>query len=1786
MAERKSRERYHSETGPSQRSRRGDRESRPSRPRRGSENQSGNQKSYLKKLEDLERERDPMLTFEFLNSTEDEFDSVIATEKLPIHETRSLVYILTHSHFQLESIETTCDINSIYGRIIDTQFIQTNLIKLISITFNDLMREGADYRDQARCIGLLIRIVSLIRTLLNKFPSESENLSDCIFSINDNIELPQFQQIFSPSDIESFKDLYQQLARHAKPRTAEKKRHEIKSNLEPVLCLSDSNNYGDHFRSIPIYPTYHEIRNPSNTTLRALVKEGEYENQETYLDIHFKLLREDMVYPLKLAIKNLLELDLNFGLQLHTYDNVKLRKITANHTHGIVYMISFTSHGIKNKKDYDWTRSTRLKFGALLCISQKNKHGYPNFQDPLWAVVTHSDEKEIKETGLISIKFKSGFEPKFKFDTDYFMIESREVYFEAYCHVLTVLQEIEITKTLPFQPILLGKVNRCPPPAYIDHETMLDFSALIQSPSSSTQPFRALALDTKNWPVSDVLNESQSRAVKLAFTSELALIQGPPGTGKSYVGLVIVKIFLRTRKYELKASPYDVLLDESICQRPIFVITQTNHAVDQFLEHIMAEETNVIRIGSRSESELVKTRTLYEVKKQAFEDSECPDKIRQLRRQFGEIRRQLQNLQKVIEQYTADLKETKDISREDLKRVASDHHYRSMYTTQRQGYTTVMNQSTHMSEVWLKQLGVQTSLSKKLLPSQDEIPIEKNPFAIIAGLDLTIPDDKEIADKFKIVETRLEYLGLEGEIKSEDLGLEATPAENNAKANIANAGAATSLVDALDSDDDDDYKSLPEFDDSTLYETKKGSATKEGIATVQLAKEKKITLKEASDKLKQALDNLETETYVSQAVLDSTNIWKLCQEDRELLHKYWLERKVLTLGLVIKSYADKYLSKCKELEAVSSEVDLYYLKSAAVIAMTTTGAAKNAKLLRKLEPRIIIVEEAAEVLEAHIIASLSQHVEHLIMIGDHEQLRPSNAAYQLAKVYNLNLSLFERLIGNGVHHVTLDCQHRMRPEISNIMRIIYPKLKDHSKVTKYERIRGVTRNLYFIAHNNLEDQLKEDSTSRSNAHEAKFVIKLALYLLKQGYKPSDITLLTFYNGQKFLLQDLLKMESEDLKINIATIDKYQGEENEIVILSVVRGNEENYIGHCCVDNRVCVAFSRARNGFFVIGNMERLRIASKKTKSNRWNKILDRFREDNCLGTALPLCCERHDKNITNVANGEDFAKVRDGGCSLKCETILPCSHQCPLLCHPGEHINIQCEEKCSKLFPCTHRCPGKCTQDCSQFKCRVVIEKQAPCGHLIRGACSLSESEFLDIPCTVKCPITLLCGHPCVGSCEVCTETAHAPCREKCPKKLICGNDCKHICHFPSECPPCAEPCSRNCYHSTCFYLCGDICAPCTEECTRTCEHVSRTWKCNVTSNPQLCVQKCKLKLPCGHGCIGLCGDVCPPICRVCDPDNDLFQIYFGDEMEEDSSFITLPDCGHIFESDGIREHLKTFVENNSLIELSCPRCPIRISTCVRLHGMARKITSDIDRNKFDVRENTRQKTLIKFNNFAALLEASPSNAISVRFLSKMAVFLGHIRNSNSYRLYVLDEILSVLTGLCSKEYTPELWCEDSPLTQLILNEFLNFFFDDECPSHPPQEKIKFPELKRQYRNCPIYAMFKLADKYSLSSKLRGDFKLLKSKYDDIINSPTPESILTQCEVLLTKLREKYDLPLPKCFTLPIEHVRLDEKPCLVVSKKVERSFGKHEVEPDTLALAKISDESPHKITSEDEWV
>lgn len=78
-------------------------------------------------------------------------------------------------------------------------------------------------------------------------------------------------------------------------------------------------------------------------------------------------------------------------------------------------------------------------------------------------------------------------------------------------------------------------------------------------------------------------------------------------------------------------------------------------------------------------------------------------------------------------------------------------------------------------------------------------------------------------------------------------------------------------------------------------------------------------------------------------------------------------------------------------------------------------------------------------------------------------------------MFNFDISLFERMVKNGFPCYTLATQHRMQPEISALMKPIYPFLINHESVNDRSNIHGVTKNVYFIHHEMREEKVSNIS---------------------------------------------------------------------------------------------------------------------------------------------------------------------------------------------------------------------------------------------------------------------------------------------------------------------------------------------------------------------------------------------------------------------------------------------------------------------------------------------------------------------------------------------------------------------------------------------------------------------------------------------------------------------------------------------------------------------------------------
>ena len=1427
----------------------------------------------------------------------------------------------------------------------------------------------------------------------------------------------------------------------------------------------------ENFRELPILPELKDLQFNEQPFLRKNKVDGRYDDLDHYLDVQFRLLREDYINPLRNGIREYRrsltsDKTVKRFSDIKVYSNVHVvRPICTNK--GILHVIQFDVTPFANVR---WESSKRLIFGSLVCLSMDD------FETILFATISERDTKEIQK-GLIQVHFQAELLTMIQIKpSDKFVMIETSAYFESYQHTLRSLQEVADDEPMPMERYIIECNDKLRPPNYLAKTLVhYDFSPLCKRNADSYTSVPVI--NTTRWPgAKDMgLDESQYQALRLAVTKEMCIIQGPPGTGKTYIGLKIVELLLHNVKQ----------WSENTANKSILVVCYTNHALDQFVEGIANFTDSIVRIGGRCRNETIEPFMLKNLRQKAREEKTIHryifERKRECTREINSLRDQIEDTGSRLMVCQLGILKTSVLQ---THSVIAESHYRAL---QRRKSNDVVD--CIMQWLDIPQLTANAEQEKSKLIAEkltkwthfilddsqeiDGVSSGETGFWNIPLLQRVTFYREWITDFRKALQTKIYAMADQSMNTKENIDHMKTLL-NNSRSEIldeqtivlhvsqpfmkdivrlvkqdqkrsqkggqphlctmkrwlclhGSVTAMSSITEALEVQDDDD--SIDIIDEAEMAEQHR--------LIEDINEDEKRKLKDLKYDEKQlendlavvfptwkegiASSNVLRKTFLEadpiSALFEQTiaeqEIWELAVKLRWSLYKLWLVRYQDALNKSIENTEIAYEELCKSYSEVLDSEDAQIISEARIVAMTTTGAAKFRNILKSINPSIIIVEEAAEVLESHIVTSLNSDCEHLILIGDHKQLRPTPTVYTLAIKYNLEISLFERMIKNKMEFATLSSQHRMRPEISELMLHIYPDLKNDQSVYHYEDVFGVDHNIFFIKHTN-QESFNSETKSRSNAHEADYVAGLCNYFLLQGYKPSDITVLATYIGQIHLLKK--RMPKKDFQgVYVTTVDNYQGEENEIIILSLVRSNTEDSVGFLNIDNRVCVALSRAKRGFYVIGNLSLL-----TRKSPLWANIVDTLCLENAVGTSLLLRCRNHKQNVILAETADDFKKSPGGGCREMCKSRLDCGHMCEKFCHMKdvnheeyrclkkcerpvcdaghvctkpcfkecgkcEHVVTKtipkcghdqkgpcykdpllwrCQSVCAKRLPCNHYCKGvcgTCSSDNNHRECEEMVDRVLKCGHFIQIQCCRNNSE---VNCSADCNKDLICGHKCKGTCSSCKQgRLHIQCLEKCNRKLICGHPCRHQCSQP--CPPCEKKCRSKCVHSKCMKKCGHSCTRCQEPCQWKCVHDSCNQKCGDLCDRLPCELLCQEKLKCGHLCAGICGETCLPLCIKCD--KDVLATSKRGDYDLIPPLVFLEDCGHVVSKNDMDTIMfKQATTTFTSIQLKyCPICGMAISQNQRYGNIIKGIRDDINKVKDAITgnelNNKRKATLLK---------------------------------------------------------------------------------------------------------------------------------------------------------------------------------------------------------------------------------
>ncbi|XP_001949970.2 NFX1-type zinc finger-containing protein 1 [Acyrthosiphon pisum] len=1156
----------------------------------------------------------------------------------------------------------------------------------------------------------------------------------------------------------------------------------------------------ENFRELTVYPTAIDLE-CGERFLRPNISKGAYQNVEHYLDVQFRLLREDFIAPLREGIQFYKE-TINDERQhqrrkkinnIRIYCDIEFEKKGEFVRDKYGYLVNFDK---KKKLRINWEMAKRFMYGSLLLFSENH------FKTFFLGIVLER-KIELLTQGKLIVELLEDEKPIF--NTSLTMVES-EVFFEPYKCSMEVLKNIN-SHSFPMEKYIISACNKIDYPYYIDMLPELTYYEI-----DKLAKFQVLSQN--QWPTKEQLglDEMQFGAFRAALTHEFTVIQGPPGTGKTFIGLKIMKTIINN------------LYDKPFLTKPILVVCYTNHALDQFMEGILSFTNKVIRIGGQSKSEIIEKYSLRNISRMYRRSITTNRGLQNIGDQVKTTMENIKYFKKCSEvvSYNAGILELS------LLKNGMPKQYHNFFKTTLDLLSWLFQDFDYFS---VDPIGFITGISNELINRV------YNSEQLLEIKNEVVEDDDE--------EKRYEPDYLDLEHNNKDIVIYSITLDD-----IKNA--CKELLEESMRLENLSNKSVHFFNESEEAKFNFG------------------VMEKVHDYFEYMLNLIDTDIELPRTIKD---IYVLNMRQRWSLYFSWVKETKEMFNPKIIDYEQKYTQVYKQYAELRELENVELLNKMHVIALTTTGAAKHRIMLEGLESPIVVVEEAAEVLEAHIVSSLTSHCQHLILIGDHKQLRPSNAVYKLAKDFNFDISLFERMVNNEVPCYTLGEQHRMRPEIASLITpSIYNELKNHISVHNREHIRGVTKDVFFLNHNLYENEVEEIS-SKSNDHEARFLIMFARHLILQGYKTDQVTILTTYSGQLFQIRSLRKKHAILEGMKITVVDNYQGEESDIILLSLVRSNEKGNVGFLKTENRICVALSRAKYGLYIMGNMDNL-----YNSGNLWKQIKETLVNQGSYGDELTLECAVHSGIMTKVAKSEDFNIIMEGGCSMLCKSLLLCGHYCSSVCHSydRDHLELKCREPCNKFCDYNHPCKKTCYMDCGD--CLVLLNKELPCGHELTLRCFV---DVLTYPCEEMVKVFLeICGHTIFKKCH----DKKPICSYKCIDRLDCGHACEKNCHKDDD-PDheeykCLKPCAninKMCSLShKCQKMCYEDCSLCTVKIKKVlpCGHTKNDVPCGLNINDIKCILPCTRKLACVHKCQSKCYEKCKPC------ENQVVKV--------------IPDCGH----------------------------------------------------------------------------------------------------------------------------------------------------------------------------------------------------------------------------------------------------------------------------------------------------
>ena len=301
---------------------------------------------------------------------------------------------------------------------------------------------------------------------------------------------------------------------------------------------------------------------------------------------------------------------------------------------------------------------------------------------------------------------------------------------------------------------------------------------------------------------------------------------------------------------------------------------------------------------------------------------------------------------------------------------------------------------------------------------------------------------------------------------------------------------------------------------------------------------------------------------------------------------------------------EKYHQKIERLKSRATEIEIRINQElfgeARVIACTLVGSAN--RLLQGMKFATLFIDEAAQALEAACWIPMRK-VNRVVLAGDHCQLPPT--VKSLAALHGgLGKTLMERIVETHPEAVSLlRVQYRMNEEIMRFSSdYFYGGRVESAPEVKYRGILDYDDPIEWIDTSDIDarEEFVGESFGRINKTEAELTLAvLERYYEKIGKERVlgeriDVGVISPYRAQVQHLRQLIKKRAffKPFRhlISVNTVDGFQGQERDVILISLVRANDEGQIGFLRDLRRMNVAITRARMKLIILGN--RLTLAS------------------------------------------------------------------------------------------------------------------------------------------------------------------------------------------------------------------------------------------------------------------------------------------------------------------------------------------------------------------------------------------------------------------------------------------------------------------------------------------------------------------------------------------------------------------------------------------------------------------